>query len=346
MNNAIIALRMERQCLTKPAQTEEYIRLYRDTEPGQNVYWHGFGEPPVLSFRADFDDMEFNRIRQNSRELVKGRFQGGNLGWIEAEDMELFACLCRKPLDAPNTAQTELLALLECNGAMTIQQMKEKTGKLVKEITPILHRLQEAFLVYEDQHDGEWDRLWYSFKEMFPNVDLEKYTRTEALKIVLRRFAYRMVWFDAAMAKSFYKLPAKEITKAVKELSEEGILAEYEGGFVLAEDVELLESSTATPPHMTFVMHRNDILVKSYEHVIKERYSGDYELLQLLLLDGELHGAVQGKFKYGPYIIENVVVDEEYEDRREEILRAVRDANAGSVVQRYNFEELLPDDCF
>ena len=115
---------------------------------------------------------------------------------------------------------------------------------------------------------------------------------------------------------------------------------------MLAEDVELLEGSTATPPHMTLVMHRNDILVKSYEHSIKERYSGDYELLQLLLLDGELHGAVQGKFKYGPYIIENVVVDEEYEDRREEILRAVHDAHAGSIVQRYNFEELLPDDCF
>ena len=34
---------------------------------------------------------------------------------------------------------------------------------LVKEITPVLHRLQEAFLVYEDQYDGEWDRSWYRF---------------------------------------------------------------------------------------------------------------------------------------------------------------------------------------
>ena len=39
---------------------------------------------------------------------------------------------------------------------------------LVKEITPVLHRLQEAFLVYEDQYDGEWDRSWYRFEEMFP----------------------------------------------------------------------------------------------------------------------------------------------------------------------------------
>lgn len=336
----MIALRMERQCLIKPAQMEEYIRLYRDTEPGQNVYWHGFGEPPVLSFRAAFDDMEFNRIRQSNRALVKGRFQGGNLGWIEAEDMELFACLCRKPLDAPSTFQTEILALLECNGAMTIQQMKEKTGKLVKEITPVLHRLQEAFLVYEDQHDGEWDRLWYSFKEMFPDVNMGKYTRTEAMKLVLQRFAYRMVWFDVPMARSFYKLPAKELKLAAGELVKEGVLAEYEGGFLRTEDMELLKGSHAAALHMTLILHRNDILVKSFEHVIKERYMGDYELLQLILLDGELHGAVQGKFKYGPYIIENVMVEEEYDGRREEILQAVRDANPGSIVLRYNFEEL------
>ena len=46
--------------------------------------------------------------------------------------------------------------------------MKRMTGLLVKQITPALHRLQEAFLVFEDQFDGEWDRGWYLFDEMFP----------------------------------------------------------------------------------------------------------------------------------------------------------------------------------
>lgn len=340
MNSTIIALRMSRQCLTKQADIEEYIALYRDTQPGQNVYWHGFGQPPVLSFRASFDDMEFNCNRQSNRELVKGRFQGGNLGWIEKEDMELFACMCRKTLENPTLAQTEMLALLECNGAMNIQQIKEKTGMLVKEITPILHRLQEAFLVYEDQYDGEWDRLWYCFGEMFPGLNVERYTRTEAIKIVLQRFAYRMVWFDAAMAKSFYKLAAKDIKNALKELVAEQVLTEYEGGYVLTADMEVLENSTEEPPEMILVLHRNDILVKSFEHEIKKRFTGDYELLQLILIDGELHGAVQGKFKYGPYIIENVMVDEEYEDRKEAILQAVREENPGSDVLRFNFEEI------
>ncbi|MDD5900885.1 MAG: hypothetical protein PUC73_08370 [Lachnospiraceae bacterium] len=90
----VISLRMERQFLTKEANEDEYIELYRDMQPGLNVYWNGFGQPPVVSFRAAFDDMEFNRERQMKRELVK-------------------------------------------------------------EITPVLHRLQEAFLIYEDQYDGE-----------------------------------------------------------------------------------------------------------------------------------------------------------------------------------------------
>lgn len=65
------------------------------------MYWNGFGDPPSLSFRADFNDIEFNRRRQATRELIKGRFAGGNLGWIEPADLELFAALYIKPLKSP-----------------------------------------------------------------------------------------------------------------------------------------------------------------------------------------------------------------------------------------------------
>lgn len=205
----IISFRMERQCLISKADEAEYIKLYRDTQPGLNVYWNGFGEPPTLSFRANFDDIAFNRDRQLNRKLIKGRFAGGNLGWIEPCDLELFIALYRKPLTNPTEIQLRLLELIERGGPLNIQQIKEETGLLVKEITPALHRLQEAFLIYEDQYDGEWDRSWYKFVEMFPEVDLNKYTRLEALQIVLQRFAYRLVWFDTAMAKSFYKIPEK-----------------------------------------------------------------------------------------------------------------------------------------
>jgi hypothetical protein len=48
---------MERQHLTRTATQADYDALYRDLQPGQNVYWNGFGDPPTLTYRADFDEI-------------------------------------------------------------------------------------------------------------------------------------------------------------------------------------------------------------------------------------------------------------------------------------------------
>lgn len=337
------SLRMERQFLTRGASEDEYIELYRDMQPGLNVYWNGFGQPPVLSFRAAFDDIEFNRERQMKRELVKGRFTGGNLGWIMPEEMELFAGLYRKPLTKPTLIQEEILHLIEHLGPLTIRQIKEETGYLVKEITPVLHRLQEAFLVYEDQCDSEWDRGWYTFTEMFPDCDLERYSRKEALKSVFRRFAYRHVVFDVAMAKSYYKVPEKEIKVAVTELVAEGVLLQEEEGYLLSEDVKNLAEYELVPMQFVYAVHRNDFLYKSNEHVLKEQFKPlyehleyDHEPLQYLLIDGEFHGAVVGHFRNGPYDLNDVVCDlSDAEARKEEILDAIREVNYGKGPDRF-----------
>lgn len=341
MDGRILTLRMQRQHLTIPANEEEYIALYRDLQPGQNVYWNGFGQPPVLSFRAGFDDLEFNRQHQLKRELIKGRFAGGNLGWIMAEDMELFAALYRKPLANANMAQLAILRLIEQLGPLTIQQIKEETGMLVKEITPALHRLQEAFLLYEDQYDGEWDRGWCRFEEMFPEADLNRYTRAEALTIVLCRFARRMVWFDSAMAKDFYKLPGKEIKAALAALTERGILVAWKGGYMLQEDAEQLPE--AQPLHFVYAIHRNDVLYKAYEQSLKawiqpltEHLPYDHEPLQYLLIDGEFHAASVGHFRNGPYDLNDVVCDlPDAEMRRNEILHAIEKVNYGKTPARF-----------
>ena len=349
MNKKIISLRMERQHFVTKANEEEYIELYRDLQPGLNVYWNGFGQPPTLSFRAGFDDIEFNRERQMNRELVKGRFAGGNLGWIMPEEMELFAALYRKPLTKMTWEQEQVLHLIEKAGPFTIQQLKEETGLLVKQITPILHRLQEAFLIYEDQYDGEWDRGWYRFEEMFEDVALDRYTRLEALKIVLQRFAYRMVWFDTTMAKAFYKLPEKEIKAAVSELVEEGVFVVWDGGYLLKDDEKLLKNYEPAEMHFVYAIHRNDILYKSQEVCLKEKaaiwtegMSYDHEPLQYLLIDGEFHGASVGHFRNGPYDLNDVVCDlPDAESRKEEILAAVSGVNYEKVPERFMGKKIL-----
>lgn len=347
MDQKIISLRMERQCFINKANQEEYIKLYRDTQPGQNVYWNGFGQPPTLSFRADFDDVEWNRNRQLERKLVKGRFAGGNLGWIVPEDMELFVALYRKPLIKPTPIQLQILELIEREGPFNIQQIKEETGLLVKEITPVLHRLQEAFLIYEDQYDGEWDRGWYQFVEMFPQVNPNKYSRLEALKIVLQRFAYRLVWFDTAMAKSFYKIPEKEIKGAVGELVAQGVLVASDSGYMLKKDADLLESYVPKKMNFVYAIHRNDFLYKAHEHILKEMakkqtegLAYDHEPLQYLLIDGQFHGASVGHFRNGPYDLNDVVCDlPDAESRKDEIVEAIRSVNFGKMPLRFMGKE-------
>ena len=346
----ILALRMEHQHLSRKANETEYIDLYRDMQPGYSVYWNGFGDPPSLTYRADFNDIEYNRRRQSGRTLIKGRFAGGNLGWIVPEDLELFACLFCKPLTKPAERQSLLLDLLTREGPMNIQQMKEFTGLLVKEITPALHRLQEAFLIYEDQNDGEWDRGWFRFSEMFPEVSLAKYTKTEALKILLRRFAFRHVLFDGDMARSLYKLPAKDIKAAIEELLAEGTLVAAEGGYLLAADAELLKADgfraakSSGEYASVFALHRNDFLVKSNEHILKEKYPHSYpDTLYYLLIDGEFHGAAVGKFRYTPEV-EDIILDLPDGDaaaRKDEILNAVHVlCGTNNPIKRYQGEVL------
>ena len=348
MDAKIISLRMERQRFINKADEDEYVKLYRDTQPGQNVYWNGFGQPPTLCFRADFDDIEYNRDRQLKRKLIKGRFSGGNLGWIVPEDMELFIALYRKPLVKPTEILLRVLELIEREGPLNIQQIKEETGLLVKEITPALHRLQEAFLIYEDQYDGEWDRGWYRFTEMFPQVNSDKYSRHEALKIVLQRFAYRLVWFDTAMAKSFYKLPEKEIKLAAGELVAEGVLVESNAGYMLKSDAELLANYEPKILNFVYAIHRNDFIYKAHEHVLKEmakklteRLEYDHDPLQYLLIDGEFHGASVGHFRNGPYDLNDVVCDlSDAESRKDEIVKAIRAVNYGKNPKRFMGKEL------
>jgi hypothetical protein len=342
-NNSITALCLERQHLTHKANETEYINLYRDLQPGLNVYWNGFGDPPSLTYRANFNDIEFNRKRQRKHGLIKGRFCGGNLGWIIPEDLELFAAIFKKPLDNPSPRHTALLKLIE-HEPLTIQQMKEETGMLVKEITPVLHRLQEAFLIYEDQYDGEWDRGWHKFSDMFPDADLNKYTRHDAIKILIQRYAYRIVCFDAKMLKSFYKLPDKDIKAALTALVADGFLTETEHGYLLHDDVEKLKTYTVKPPKSVYAMHRNDVLVKSNEHWLKERFTHTYpDTLYYILIDGLFRGAVTGKFRYTPEI-EDIMLDlpkEETAVRKEEILQAVHILCGSNIkIKRYQGEEI------
>lgn len=339
----ITYLRMIRQHLLEKANEEEYLKLYKDVSPVQSVYWNGFGQPPSVVKRTEFNDEDFNRQRQKDRDLIKGRF-AGNVAWIEKEELELYVALYRKPIVEYDYIQSQIIELIDHMGPLTIQQIKEETKLLVKEITPALHKLQEACILYEDQYDGAWDRGWHFFKDFFPEVNQERYTKIEALKIALKRFIFRNVLANSKNAKSFYRIKEVDIKKAFNELYAEGILILVDDYYMLKEDLVLLENIVPKPFHNIYALHRNDFLVKSHEHELKELFAPklstleyDHEVLQYLLIDGKFSGVSIGHFRFGPNDITDIIYLHEYEKNyKEEIISLVKEANYGSTVIRYN----------
>ena len=349
----LIKLRMKRQNLSQPVDSSGYDALFRDMSPVPTTYWCEPGSPPTLPLHTDLEDYSYNSVRRSGREILKGRFAGGTIGYVAAEDLEQFACLYRKEISGFTTVQRELLELFRQEGPMNIGSLKELTGYLVKEISPALHRLQEAFLVFEDQVDKEWDRGWYLFEGEFPEVDLNRYSKKEALKLLLPRAARLLVFFNEELLKSYYRLPGKLIKETVAELQAEGLIlpAVIDGqkGYLLKEDEALLkqeddqdkqENITRIIPS-TLMLQRNDFLVRAYAEELKEKFKSEWDSLYYLLIDGEFHGAVMGKFKFGPHVIEDIVLDlpeKELHERKEEILEAVYTVfdPVASKANRYN----------
>lgn len=348
-NRTITQLRLARQCLARPAELEEYDALFRAMSPVPCVYWSEPGSPPSLPLHADFDDAAYNALRRSQRQILKGRFAAGNIGYVDARDLELFACLYRKPL-RPESVQAELLELIGQEGPLNIGLMKEMTGLLVKQITPALHKLQAAFLLFEDQADSAGDRAWYLFGEEFSGVDLQRYPPEEALCRILPRFARLCVLFDTAMAKAFYRLPERLIAAAFARLEAAGTLVraeteEGQAGYVLAEDLAILrgELPACPAPPRILLLQQNDFLVKSLSPSLAGRFSSDWKTLYYLLLDGEIVGALTGRFTFGEPELEDVAVELPARGRqawRAAILSAVAQKFPASTLRRYCGEAL------
>ncbi len=345
---AVRALRLNRQCLLSPAGEQQYDELFRFMSPVPPVCWSCPGDPPRLPLHVDFDDGAYNDARRGRREIIKGRFQGGTLGYVQADELELFACAYRK--DAPmDNDSLRMLELLEHEGPLTIGIIREITGLPAKQITPILHKLQQAFLVYEDQIDSAWDRGWYLLAQEFPGCDTAHYSRVEALRRLIPRFAYLNGFFTLPMLRDYFRLPLRDLKAAVSVMEEEGeLLAQFlsqpDGsvapGWILPQDEPLLAKDTDIP-QLTVCLQRNDFLVRSFASELKERYTHpDWEALFYFCIDGALCGAVLGKFRQGPFDLEDVALslnEQQATARKQEILSAVYQVNdpQKSPLKRY-----------
>lgn len=328
-DSALYALRYHRQRLDEPVTClSGYQALFRQLQPVKPEAFSCPGSPPTLVHRCALGDRQYTQPMRASRRLVKGRFQGGAVGYVLSEDLPLYRSVYQKPCDLGDAKTRCLLELLEREAPLTIGQMKELTGLLVKEITPVLQKLQRAFLVYEDQADDSWERGWYLLDREFPDLG-EQPPREEALRRLAVQAIRACAFCESGGLKAFLELPSRKLKQTVESLEREGLLTpcELEGrdGYVLSEDLPLLQEPAVQIPTGILPFHVSDFLVKCCAPSLQEAFSG-LSVLQYLMIDGRFQGVVTGKWRQGPHDLWDIVLrlsPAEAEGRRAEILQAV-----------------------
>jgi hypothetical protein len=197
---------------------------------------------------------------------------------------------------------------------------------------PALHRLQRAFLVYEDQTDSDWERGWYEFASEWPDVQLSEGRRLPAAIQVLLRFLQGHVFATLEQFKDWSQLSTRFLSDVLQEMEKATLIVPQAvpglgEGWLCAEGIPL--SPRELVPSV-FMLHNADVLVRSQAGELKRRF-GDYEVLQYLLIDGVFQGAVVGHWRIGPHDVADIVVTlptAERASRRAEIL--------DSVAQQYH----------
>ncbi len=325
---AILAERLRRQRFSSPLRKPaDYPKLARLLQPLSTGAYARPGSPPSLPGRTRFNDEAAADRLRGSRELVKGRFLGGGIGYVLAEDLEVYANAFCKPLEKLGDAQRRVLSALQATGPLNPGQLKEETELLNKQIMPALHRLQTAFLVFEDQFDDDWERAWAEFAPEWPDIEIRPERRDAALSEVLLRFLHAHVFATLEQIKDWSRLPARLIQRFAGELESQGRVARHkvEGlgeGLCLPDDVSLAEREV---PDGVFVLHKGDFLVRAHASELARRF-GKTDVLQYLLIDGELRGAIRGHWGFNPYDVEDIALDLPAARRahhREQILKLV-----------------------
>ncbi len=324
----IFAERLRRQRLIEPLEdTHDYTELFRLLQPVSTLASTMPGDPPRLVHRTTFDDGDVTDRMRADRTIVKGRFLGGNIGYVLAEELELYANAFCRWLPGLNETQEIVLDAIVRSETLTPRQMKEETGLLNKKIMPALHRLQEASIVYEDQVDSNWERNWYEFASEWPEIVLDEKRREEAVTKVLLRFLEGHVFATPEQMKDWSRLPSKLLKTAISNMEKDGTIMpkavdDIGEGWIRKKGTGL--APYETPPSV-FMIHKADILVRSHISELKRKFGGQ-EVLQYLLINGKFQGAVLGHWRIGPHDVDDILVElpvAERANRRAEILKAV-----------------------
>jgi hypothetical protein len=324
----VVMERLRRQHLLEPVRNnDEYLSLFRLMQPVSPAWFSRPGNPPELETRTSFKDSILTNKLRRDRIIVKARFLSGNVGYVFADQLRIYAAAFLHPLTRMNMIQNIVFGTVQRAGPITAAQIKEETGLLSKEIGPALQRLQRAFLVYEDQIDDDWDRAWYDFPSEWPDVDVQNIDPIEALVSVLRAFLQVHVFATIRQIADWSGLPLKKVEAASNQLADEKevkcVCVESLGEGLVHGNVP--DIGTPEKFKKVIALGKSDMLVRSHATELKQRFAGR-EVLQYLLIDGRLLGAVVGHWRIGPHDVDDIDIQlpkNQADERMDEILNAV-----------------------
>lgn len=337
-NQNVIVERLHRQGLTEPLtderNEESYLTLFRKLQPVAPVHFTRPGDPPKLVHRTLFDDIGMSFSLRERQRLVKGRFQGGRIGYVLEEDLMLYATAFRKQLKVYKQIHDDVMVAIKESGGLSKDQLKEELSNYPPgEVGKALQDLQHAFLLYEQQMDTDWDTGWLVFAEEWFELPDDPESKERYMMKVLLQFVDSMVFATEGNIKSWSSWPSKVIRHIVSKLIEQNelVMVEIEemGKGVMRSADFNLASTILTEQERSrgvWMLDKSDFLVRAELEELQSRYKG-LEVLQYLLVDGVFQGAVLGHWRIGPYDIDDIVLDmdlTEAEERKSEVIEAVR----------------------
>lgn len=289
--------------LIEKSGRENYDDFFRDISPVRCPYWAEPGLVAVLPLRTSFSDRIYNNKRRSNRELFKGKFQKGSVAYIDTIDLSLFKTLYHKPIKEYTPEMLEYLRLFETEGPLTIHQLKDITQRFTKDITPVLHKLQAAFVIYEDQTDDGWDRPWYLINREY---QLSELPLDDCYQEIIRRYSKRAYLFTAEMIASYYGLPLKKIKEELSKTVVNGNLYQYDQEhYTIDSDYRPQDFSM----DYYYCLDRNDFLVKSCQTYLDKLFvevESAHTVMYYILRNNEFIGVLLGRFTFGPYELEEL----------------------------------------
>lgn len=304
----LLGFRARRQYLaleTRGRSPEDVWTILRALQPFPPIAGSMPGSAPHPRSRVvGYQDAWAERWRAAGR-LVKGRFMGNAIAYVDADDLALYAAAFRQPL--PGTLSwtaRRILDLLEEHGPLRKSQLRAMTAIERQRFDRALLALNLAFEVMEVQTEVDWDSPWALPRHAYPDADLDAWELAEAQAEVLRRFTKAFGPATLAQMAGWSGWKQRTVEERLDRLLGQGAIVplevegEDESAYLASKEVEALSAATPVQP-FALMLPTNDPFVMPHWPLLRARYR-PYPLpycYGAIVVDGELVGAAWGQYK-------------------------------------------------